>query len=273
MKKAVFLFLMLSLISCGRESDEEPDEPSMIAFKSPQKTLADKIISCFENDTPVIQYSYIEDLDDGRGYTAGKAGFTMATGDILAVVEKYTELAPNNLLAQFLPILKIRADDESDDVTGLEDLPNAWVTASTDSNFIKAQDLISDSFYYDPSVGYGDELGAKLPVTLLCIYDACIQHGDGEDPDGLYSIIEQTNDFLGGSPADGTDEIDWILKFNEIRRATLLNPTDPDTQEDWAESVGRVDALDKIIQVDKNYNLTQPTVSINPFGTLHTINL
>ncbi len=274
MKKPISIFLLLlSIISCNRESDEEPDGPSLIAFKSPQKTLADKIISCFENDTPVIQYSYIEYLDDGRGYTAGKAGFTTATGDLLAVVEKYTELSPNNLLAQFLPILKNRANAESDDVTGLEDLPNAWVTASSDSNFIKAQDFISDSFYYDPSVGYGDELGAKLPVTLLCIYDACIQHGDGEDPDGLYSIIEQTNSFFGGSPADGTDEIDWLLKFNEIRRSILLDPTDPDTQVDWAESVGRVDALDKIIEVDNNYNLTQPTVSVNPFGTLHIINL
>ena len=120
---------------------------------------------------------------------------------------------------------------------------------------------------------YGDELGTRFPVTLLCIYDACIQHGDGDDPDGLYSIIKQTNSFFGGSPVDGTDEIDWLLKFNEIRRSILLSPTDPDTQEEWGESVGRVDVLNKIIQVDKNYDLTQPMVSINPFGTLHIINL
>ena len=264
---------MLSLISCNKEADELPVDTSLIALKSPQKILADKIISCFENDTPVIQYSYIEYLDDGRGYTAGKAGFTTATGDLLSVVEKYTELVPNNLLAPFIPTLKKRAAAESDNVAGLEGLPDAWVAASADSNFIKAQDFISDSFYYEPALEYGVELGVKLPVTILCMYDCCIQHGDGDDPDGINSIIEQTNSYFGGSPADGTDEFDWLLKFNEIRRAILLDPTDPDTQDEWAESVGRVDALDKIIQVDMNYELTQPTVSINPFGTLHIINL
>lgn len=273
MKNLILLLLFLPIISCNRELDESPDNMGLIPFKIPQKVLADKIISCFENDTPIIQYSYIEYLDDGRGYTAGKAGFTTATGDILAVVEKYEELVPNNFLSSFIPMLQDLADAESDDITGLAGFTNAWLEASKDSNFIKAQDYISDSYYYEPSVDYCDELGIELPVTLLCLYDACIQHGDGDDPDGLYAMIEKTNSSLGASPADGADEIDWLLKFNEIRRSTLLHPTDPDTAEDWAESLGRVDVLDKIILVDKNFELTQPTININPFGTVHTIHL
>src|SRR5262245_25810326 len=36
-----------------------------------QKRRADRLISIFENSTPVIQYAYIENIRDGRGYTAG----------------------------------------------------------------------------------------------------------------------------------------------------------------------------------------------------------
>src|SRR5579862_8416717 len=49
---------------------------------SAQRRRADQIISVFENDTIELQYGYTEELDDGRGLTAGRAGFTTATGDL-----------------------------------------------------------------------------------------------------------------------------------------------------------------------------------------------
>ena len=51
------------------------------------KHRAEQIISSFENSTTEIQYAYAEDIGDGRGITAGRAGFTSRTHDLLQVVD------------------------------------------------------------------------------------------------------------------------------------------------------------------------------------------
>src|SRR3954451_12985955 len=90
-----------------------------------QRLRTDKLISEFENSTPVIQYCYVVALDDGRGYTVGRAGFTTATGDLLEVAEMYTDEVPDTPLAALLPRLRdaARGDGSTD---GLEALPQAW---------------------------------------------------------------------------------------------------------------------------------------------------
>jgi Glycosyl hydrolase family 46 len=40
------------------------------------------------------QVGYIEDIDDGRGYTGGLVGFCSGTSDMLAVVNTYTPVDP-----------------------------------------------------------------------------------------------------------------------------------------------------------------------------------
>ncbi len=43
-----------------------------------KRVIADQLVSVFENDTPIIQYGYAKKMHDGRGITAGRAGFTSA---------------------------------------------------------------------------------------------------------------------------------------------------------------------------------------------------
>ncbi len=62
-----------------------------INFNQQQRLIADQFVSIFENGTSEIQYGSAEDIGDGRGITAGRAGFTSATGDMLIVIEKYTK--------------------------------------------------------------------------------------------------------------------------------------------------------------------------------------
>jgi chitosanase len=71
-------------------------------------------------------------------------------------------------------------------------------------------------------------------------------------------------DRAGDSPADGRSEEIWLKKFNQTRRKDLLNPDDPDTQDEWRESVGRVDVLLKLLK-EGNFELDPPLV-VNPFG-------
>ncbi len=44
------------------------------------KQRAASVISSFENSTTDLQYGYIENIGDGRGYTAGRAGLPQARG-------------------------------------------------------------------------------------------------------------------------------------------------------------------------------------------------
>jgi chitosanase len=112
-------------------------------------------------------------------------------------------------------------------------------------------------------------LGLSFPLSLLNLYDTCIQHGDGDDPDGLPAIIDRATAQADGTPADGVDENDWLRAFMDIRRSVLLNASDPDTREEWAESVGRADALIAIFE-SGNVGMIPP-ITINPFGTEFTL--
>ena len=74
-----------------------------------QRRVADELVSVFENSTTHLQYGYVENLHDGCGLTAGRAGFCSATGDMLMTVEAYAEAAPQTPLVRYLPILRARA--------------------------------------------------------------------------------------------------------------------------------------------------------------------
>ncbi|MEW5922835.1 MAG: chitosanase, partial [Candidatus Zixiibacteriota bacterium] len=209
--------LLMGMLACSDDENKVNNGPPTVVFTDEQRVLADQIISVFENDTPVIDYAYAENLDDGRGITAGRAGFTSATGDMLTVVERYTELVPENPLAGYLPRLQELAALESGAVDGLENLEAAWQTAAEDSIFREVQDEVVDEEYYWPAVDHADELGMCYPLSLLNLYDACIQHGDGDDPDGLPAIISRATEQVGGTPGGDIDENEWLQAFMDIR--------------------------------------------------------
>src|SRR3954453_15143672 len=73
-----------------------------------KKEIAMKLVSSAENSSLdwKAQYKYIEDIGDGRGYTAGIIGFCSGTGDMLDLVELYTDRKPGNVLAKYLPALR-----------------------------------------------------------------------------------------------------------------------------------------------------------------------
>ncbi|MFT3655906.1 Chitosanase [Bacillus sp. B01(2024)] len=222
-----------------------------------QKRRAEQLTSIFENGKTEIQYGYVEALDDGRGYTCGRAGFTTATGDALEVVEVYTKAVPNNKLKKYLPELRRLAKDESDDISNLKGFAAAWRSLGNDKAFRAAQDKVNDSLYYQPAMKRSEQAGLKTALAKAVMYDTVIQHGDGDDPDSFYALIKRTNKKMGGSPKDGTDEKKWLNKFLDVRYDDLMNPSDEDTQDEWIVSVARVDVFRDIVK-EKNYNLNGP---------------
>ena len=219
------------MCSCGTETD-----PPAGGLTEAQRRRADQLVSVFENSTTELQYGYAEDLGDGRGITAGRAGFTTRTCDALDVVERYGE----EPLARFLPELERLCAEDSDDTAGLDGYAEAWAEAADDPDFRRVQDEAVDDTYFLPAMALADDLGLETAVARAELYDAAIQHGIGDDPDGLPAMIERAG------PVD--DEAAWLDAFFAVRLATLQDPADAATAAEWRESTDRVRCLQSIAE-------------------------
>lgn len=222
-----------------------------------QRRRADELISAFENSTVKIQYDYAENLGDGRGVTSGRAGFTTATCDALEVITRYDRPVPDNPLARFAPELHRLCDTGSGDTSRLPeaDYVTAWKQAANDPQFRAAQDQIVDLEYYQPAMHLADRAGIQLPLARAELYDAAVQHGVGDDPDGLSALITRTISKVG--PSSRAGQVSWLTAFLDVRIADLQNPADRATAAQWRDSIGRVQCVRRIAQAG-NYNLNGP---------------
>jgi len=238
------------------------------ALSPGQKKRADMLISVFENSSLELKYDYIEDLHDGRGYTAGRAGFCTGCGDLLIVAERYAKLKPETPLASYLPRLRELARLSSSSIEGLYGFPEAWTLAARDGLFCGAQDAVSDELYYLPALKYAARLGLQKDFSKIALYEAAIQHGTGADQDGLGALVKRASKTAKPPAAGGSEKV-WLEKFLKARRAALAHASDPATAAAWAESVGRADAMLSIFAAG-NMDFTGP-ITINPYGAQLTI--
>ncbi|WP_405954745.1 chitosanase [Streptomyces phaeochromogenes] len=202
-------------------------------LNSPEKKdLAQRIVSSAENSSLDwrAQYDYIEDIGDGRGYTAGIIGFTTGTHDLLKLVELYTESHPDNALEPYLPAL--RSVDGSDSHEGLDPgFTAAWKEEAQKDAFKRVQDSQRDRVYFDPAVRLAkrDGLGA---LGQFIYYDAMVMHGPG-DP-GFHGIRERAM-AEADTPAEGGDEQSYLDIFLDTRRETMKSEKRDTTRVDTAQ--------------------------------------
>lgn len=213
----------------------------------------DKVLSIFENATPEIQYCYIENIRDGRGYTAGKAGFTTGTGDFYEFAKNYEKVNQETVLKKYLPELKRLAQEESEDVKGLRGMVKAWRSECHRKDFEGAQDALVEAMYKSPARAYQRQLGFSSALSYLVIYDTLIQHGDGDDPDSFQGVLKRMG--------KARDEKQFLKKFLEAREQILLNASDDSTRAEWRESVDRVYALRRILE-EGNLSLEKLHLSV-----------
>ncbi|MFC8668849.1 chitosanase [Streptomyces sp. NPDC057199] len=197
-----------------------------------KKELAQRIVSSAENSSLDwrAQYDYVEDIGDGRGYTAGIIGFTTGTHDLLTLVELYTESHPDNALEPYLPAL--RSVDGSDSHEGLDPgFTAAWKKEAQKDAFKRVQDSQRDRVYFDPAVRLAkrDGLGA---LGQFIYYDAMVMHGPG-DP-GFHGIRERAM-AEADTPAEGGDEQSYLDIFLDTRRATMKSEKRDTTRVDTAQ--------------------------------------
>ena len=85
-------------------------------------------------------------------------------------------------------------------------------------------------------------LGLAMPLARAQLYDAAIQHGVGDDPDSLGSLIARAG--RRRSAASGEDA--WLDAFFDVRITTLRAPSNTATAGAWSESTDRVECMRRL---------------------------
>ncbi|MFF9276876.1 chitosanase [Streptomyces griseosporeus] len=215
-----------------------------------KKEIAMQLVSSAENSSLdwKAQYPYIEDIGDGRGYTAGIIGFCSGTGDMLDLVELYTARVPGNVLARYLPAL--RRVDGTDSHEGLDPgFPGDWRRAARDREFQRAQNDERDRVYFDPAVRQGKADGLGV-LGQFAYYDAVVMHGDGTDRTSFRSIRKRALR-RAQLPAQGGDEVTYLDAFLDARVWAMK-------QEEAHSDTSRVDTAQRVFLREGNLNLDTP---------------
>ena len=215
-----------------------------------KKEIAMKLVSSAENSSLdwKAQYKYIEDIGDGRGYTAGIIGFCSGTGDMLDLVELYADRKPGNVLARYLPAL--RRVDGSDSHDGLDpNFPDDWRKAARDTAFQQAQNDERDRVYFNPAVRQGKADGLRV-LGQFAYYDAIVMHGDGGDSTSFSSIRRRALR-QARPPAQGGDETTYLNAFLDARVWAMK-------QEEAHSDTSRVDTAQRVFLRQGNLDLNPP---------------
>ncbi len=234
------------------------------AVTDTQKDTIFKLTSIFENSTTTLQYTYVENIGDGRGLTFGFAGFCSGTYDGTMFLKEYRTLNPNNILVKYIPAFE-RIDSLPhpgglcNDTTGLANFPADFRACGNDPAFKEAQHNLVNRLYWNPSQEAAGQIGAQYAITAGELYDSFINHGAS----GAWDIINRTNNAVGRI-SSGTNEKTWLNKFLEIRYGILAaDPT-------WSQAVDRVKVYQKLLNTDNNVNLSRP-ITVTCYGDTFTI--
>ncbi|MFI7039560.1 chitosanase [Microbispora rosea] len=215
-----------------------------------KKEIAMELVSSAENSSLdwKAQYKYIEDIDDGRGYTAGIIGFCSGTGDMLDLVELYTARRPGNVLAKYLPAL--RKVNGTDSHRGLDpNFPKDWRTAAADPVFRQTQNDERDRVYFDPAVAQAKADGLRA-LGQFVYYDAMVMHGPGSDPVS-FGGIRKTAMKKARTPAQGGDEVAYLNAFLDARKAAMKT-------EEAHSDTSRVDTAQRVFLKNGDLDLDPP---------------
>ena len=210
-----------------------------------QRGLIDMLEAMGENDTTDFQsqYSYVQNIKDGRGYTIGTVGFCTGTGDFIVVARCLNDLEPTNALAKYWPGLVAINDAfyamnmNNGDTSPVDKIGNfvADVTAAggKDAVYRGCQDTMADADYMDTALLHAQERGLKGPLTIGFLFDTELNFGDDDDPNGVAgakTVMKKADaDYGPGLPTDFTgkpwEESRWLGYL--IKERTIVMATDP----------------------------------------------
>ena len=212
----------------GVDQPAPPVRPAAVDITAPvYREMALRLASTAENSTQdwTTAYHYVEDIDDGRGYTGGLIGFTSGTGDMLTLLRSYCDLAPTNPLARYVPALerimaapedaRVRLSHQLLDPTFVPD----WRAAAAEPAFRRAQLDERERVYWRPALEAALRDGVG-PLGLAIYYDISVNHGPGDDWESFGGILA-TAAHDARPPARGGDEATYLRAVVDARVAVL----------------------------------------------------
>lgn len=244
-----FVSIVFFLSGCGQVIGNSIDTTAGDISSGKLRKEVFALVSSAENSSTdyAEQYAYIEDIGDGRGYTAGIIGFTTGTGDLLEVVERYTELKSKNELKKYIPALEQVNGTDSHDGLG-NTFEKAWRHAAKSEEMIQAQNDILDEQYMNIALRYAKEDGLR-PLGQYIYYDALVVHGSGDSEDSFEAIRNSALE-KEKTPSNGGDERTFLTAFLDARVPVM--------QMEAAHSdLSRLNAQRKFLS-EENYDLALP---------------
>ncbi len=226
---------------------------------APKRTIQ-QLTSIFENSSLDLNYTYVANIGDQRGWTFGFPGFTSGTYSGTFFLEEYRRQRRDNALNRFLPAFR-RIDagphdreGRNPDTSGLEAFPAVFASLGDDPKFRHAQHVLVDRLAWRPARRLAKRLGTRRHLTLGQLYDANVNHGE----DGINRLLRRTARRAGGTPASGINETAWLKVFLSTRMRTLR--ADPV----WNLATDRIRVYQRLLR-DGNVHL-RPPMEINCYG-------
>ena len=213
-----------------------------------------KLVSIAENSSTdwEAQINYIENINDGRGYTISIVGFCTGTGDFIQVLQEIQKIDPNHPLVKFIPL--VQKVDGTDSVKGLEELPATMKSIGTkDPVFNQAMWIIIKKLYWGPALEYCKKHNLTSNLSKYIAYDTRLNFGQW-DYNKKYNLDTIPN----------SDETTFLTTFLDYKQKTI------ESDKSLGDSKkNRVDMQKKLL-ADKNFNLDLP-MTVSCYGDVFTI--
>lgn len=222
--------------------------PPPTNLPSPSDTIL-KLVSIAENSSTdwKSQINYIENINDGRGYTISIVGFCTGTGDFIQVLQRIKQLNSNHQLVKFIPLVQIV--DGTASVKGLENLPNVMKNVGiNDIIFNKAMWYVINKLYWGPAQSFCKSKGITSQLGYYIAYDTILNFGD----------LSAFNKISGSNETDVLTAF-LILKQTIIEKDHSLGDT----------KNNRVD-MQKSLLTNKNFGLISP-MKVSCYGDSFTL--